>query len=85
MEGLDVTMKTIQSVPIIDDSLAHIIARVVKVHEADDHQLYIAEVLEPVETGQGRPLLFLSADENLLCCFYGLTSRNQPSGRNSCD
>jgi flavin reductase (DIM6/NTAB) family NADH-FMN oxidoreductase RutF len=60
VEGLDVAMNKVQGVPIIEGSLAHIVARVVQIHAAGDHQLYIAEVIELVEAAQARPLLFFS-------------------------
>lgn len=60
VEGLNVAMDSVQGVPIIAGSLAHIVARVVQIHAAGDHQLYIAEVIELVEAEQARPLLFFS-------------------------
>jgi flavin reductase (DIM6/NTAB) family NADH-FMN oxidoreductase RutF len=60
VEGLNVAMNKVRGVPIIEGSLAHIVARVVQIHTAGDHQLYIAEVIELVEAEQARPLLFFS-------------------------
>lgn len=46
--------------PLLDDSLAHIVARVVDIHPAGDHLLFIAEI-EHLEHGpEAQPLIFFS-------------------------
>ncbi len=46
--------------PLIPGSLAHIIARVVDVHEAGDHYLYIAQVEHLWQGAEAQPLIFYS-------------------------
>jgi flavin reductase (DIM6/NTAB) family NADH-FMN oxidoreductase RutF len=43
--------------PILEGALAHVECRVVAVHEAGDHTIYIGEV-ESAESQDGEPLLF---------------------------
>lgn len=60
VEGLEIDFIQQESTPLIPDSLAHIVARVVDVHPAGDHVLYIGHV-EHVHIGpQKRPLVFFS-------------------------
>ena len=49
-----------QGIPLIVNSLAHIIARVVDVHEAGDHYLYIAAVEYLWQGTEAQPLIFYS-------------------------
>jgi len=44
-------------VPILEGALAHVECRVVAVHDAGDHTIYIGEV-ESGDVGEGAPLLF---------------------------
>lgn len=46
-------------VPLIQPALAHIIARVVDVHAAGDHSLFVAQV-EHLQWYEGEPLLYFS-------------------------
>ena len=46
-------------VPLLDDSLAHIVASVVDIHPAGDHLLYISQV-ESLRYWERHPLLFFS-------------------------
>ncbi|MBU9366708.1 flavin reductase family protein [Burkholderia multivorans] len=57
-EGLDVPFQYEQGVPLIEGSLAHIVVRTHAIHEAGDHQLYVAEVEHIREDETAEPLLF---------------------------
>ncbi|HET9032309.1 MAG TPA: flavin reductase family protein [Dokdonella sp.] len=58
--GLTVAFSRQQDVPLIPGSLAHIVARVVDVHEAGDHFLYIAAVEYLWQGNEAQPLIFYS-------------------------
>lgn len=45
-------------VPLLEESLAHIVARVVDIHPAGDHLLYIAAVEHLVQGAEATPLIF---------------------------
>lgn len=51
-----------QDVPLLDGSLAHIAARVVDIHPAGDHLLYIAEIEHLRCSGEAPPLIFYGGD-----------------------
>ncbi|MBV9229786.1 MAG: flavin reductase family protein [Chloroflexi bacterium] len=61
VEGLEVNWlpRVDTDVPLLDDCVAHIIARVVDIHLAGDHTLYIGQV-EYLRYWERRPLLFFS-------------------------
>jgi flavin reductase (DIM6/NTAB) family NADH-FMN oxidoreductase RutF len=46
--------------PLLEGSLAHIVARVVDVHPAGDHLLYIAEIEHLAHGPEAQPLIFYS-------------------------
>ncbi len=46
--------------PLLPGSLAHIVARVVDVHEAGDHFLYIAAIEHMWQGAEAKPLIFYS-------------------------
>ena len=46
--------------PLLDDSLAHIVARVVDIHPAGDHLLFIAEIEHLTHGPEAQPLIFFS-------------------------
>ena len=46
--------------PLLDDSLAHIVARVVDIHPAGDHLLFIAEIEHLAHGREAQPLIFFS-------------------------
>jgi flavin reductase (DIM6/NTAB) family NADH-FMN oxidoreductase RutF len=52
-------------VPLLADALGHFVARVVDVHEAGDHALFIGEV-EYLHYEGGRPLLYYAGGYNQL-------------------
>src|SRR5215510_8227471 len=56
-EGLDVSFTSRAGIPLLEEAVAYFIARVVDVHPAGDHTLYIGEV-EHFEFREDRPLLF---------------------------
>jgi len=59
-DALQPTFFDWQGVPLLDGSLAHIVARVVDIHPAGDHLLYIA-VIEHLRCGNDAPpLIFYS-------------------------
>lgn len=51
--------------PLMDDALAHLVARVVDIHQAGDHSLYIGQV-EYLNYQDGRPLLYYAGGYNQL-------------------
>ena len=57
VEGLRVVFVDKRDVPVIAGAVAHFVARVVDVHPAGDHTLFVGHV-EYFEAGDGRPLLF---------------------------
>ncbi|MEO6688975.1 MAG: flavin reductase family protein [Dokdonella sp.] len=59
-EGVVVPFSDHQGTPLIEGSLAHVIARVVDVHEAGDHLLYIAAIEHLWHGPEVRPLIFFS-------------------------
>lgn len=56
-DGLEVTFATCRDFPVIEGALAYFIARIVDVHPAGDHTLYIGHV-EHFESADAKPLLF---------------------------
>jgi flavin reductase len=46
-------------VPLVDGAITHVVASVVDAHPADDHTLFIGEVLD-FEPRAGEPLIFHS-------------------------
>jgi len=61
IEGLETPWLPPQAAgaPLLDGSVAHIVARVVDIHVAGDHTLYIGQV-EHLQYWEQRPLLFFS-------------------------
>jgi flavin reductase (DIM6/NTAB) family NADH-FMN oxidoreductase RutF len=59
-EGVPVPFSDHLGTPLIEGSLAHVIARVVDVHEAGDHLLYIAAIEHLWHGPEARPLIFFS-------------------------
>jgi flavin reductase (DIM6/NTAB) family NADH-FMN oxidoreductase RutF len=60
MAGETVPFRYHHGTPLIDGSLAHLIARVVDVHPAGDHLLYIAAIEHLWHGTEARPLIFFS-------------------------
>ena len=58
--GLTIDFDRNLAVPLIPGCLAHIVARVVDVHEAGDHFLYIAQVEHLWQGIEAQPLIFYS-------------------------
>jgi flavin reductase (DIM6/NTAB) family NADH-FMN oxidoreductase RutF len=60
VDGLSVPFIHEQAAPLIAGSLTHIVARVIDIHQAGDHLLYVGQV-EYLRLGQQRkPLVFFS-------------------------
>jgi flavin reductase (DIM6/NTAB) family NADH-FMN oxidoreductase RutF len=57
VEGLHIPFVDAHDVPVIEGAVAHFVARVVDVHPAGDHTLFVGHV-ESFEARDGRPLLF---------------------------
>ena len=56
-EGLNPAFTSRLGIPLLEEAVAYFVARVVDIHAAGDHTLYIGEV-EHFEMRDGRPLLF---------------------------
>lgn len=61
-EGLQPRFSDWRGVPLLEGSLAHIVARVVDIHPAGDHLLYIAEIEYLCCGDEAPPLLFYSGN-----------------------
>lgn len=59
MEGLHIRFITRCGVPLIENAVAYFVVRVIDVHPAGDHTLYIGHV-EYFESREDKPLLFYS-------------------------
>lgn len=59
VEGLKIAFVEKHGVPMIDGAVAQIIARVVEMHKAGDHTLYLGQV-EHLEWTDEKPLLFFT-------------------------
>lgn len=57
VEAIHLRFVTRDGIPLLDGAVAHFVVRVIDVHPAGDHTLYIGRV-EYFETYAGRPLLF---------------------------
>jgi flavin reductase (DIM6/NTAB) family NADH-FMN oxidoreductase RutF len=71
MEGLEITFIMEDGVPLLRGAIAHVVARVVDVHQAGDHTLFIGEV-EYLHIGQGSPLIFYAGS-------YGQLTNRHPA------
>ena len=71
MDGLEITFIQEQGVPLLKGAIAHIVARVVDIHQAGDHTLFIGEV-EYMHVGHGSPLLFYAGS-------YGQITNRHPA------
>ena len=60
VEDLRLSFTEQRGTPLIPGSLAHIVARVVDVHPAGDHLLYIAAIEHLWQGPEARPLIFYS-------------------------
>ena len=56
-ESLDIPFIKQEGMSLIDGASAHLVAKVVDIHDAGDHSLYIAEVTY-FNYGDGQPLLY---------------------------
>ena len=55
-----VTFSMDHGTPLLENSLAHIVARVVDIHPAGDHLLYIGEVERLIVGAEAKPLIFFT-------------------------
>jgi flavin reductase (DIM6/NTAB) family NADH-FMN oxidoreductase RutF len=59
ISGLNIAFEQEHGAPLLEGALAHIVAKVVDIHQAGDHTLFIGEV-EYLHEHHGNPLLFYS-------------------------
>jgi flavin reductase (DIM6/NTAB) family NADH-FMN oxidoreductase RutF len=71
MEGREIAFQMEEGVPLVKGAIAHVIARVVDVHQAGDHTLFLGEV-EYLHVGHGSPLLFYAGS-------YGQMTNQHPA------
>jgi flavin reductase (DIM6/NTAB) family NADH-FMN oxidoreductase RutF len=71
LDKLDIGFIKEQGVPLLKGAIAHVVARVVDVHQAGDHTLFIGEV-EYLHVGHGNPLLFYAGS-------YGQMTNQHPA------
>lgn len=57
VEGLHIRFSTRKGIPVLEGALAYFVVRVIDVHPAGDHTLYVGQV-EHFEARDDRPLLF---------------------------
>ena len=60
VEGIKLNFQDQQGTPLLPGSLAHVVARVVDVHPAGDHFLYIAAIEHLWQGPEAKPLIFYS-------------------------
>jgi flavin reductase (DIM6/NTAB) family NADH-FMN oxidoreductase RutF len=71
MDGLEIGFSQEKGVPLLKGAIAHLVARVVDIHPAGDHTLFIGEV-EYLHVGHGSPLLFYAGS-------YGQVANRHPA------
>ncbi len=71
MDGLEIAFVWENGVPLLKGAIAHLVARVVDVHPAGDHTLFIGQA-EYVQVRQGSPLLFYASS-------YGQVTNRHPA------
>lgn len=71
LNGIDITFFRERGVPLIKGAIAHLVARVVDIHQAGDHALFLGEV-EYLHAGHGSPLLFYAGS-------YGQLTNQHPA------
>ncbi|MEO8971526.1 MAG: flavin reductase family protein [Ktedonobacteraceae bacterium] len=71
MDGLEITFLREKGVPLLKGAIAHVVARVVDIHQAGDHTLFLGEV-EYLHVGHGSPLLFYAGS-------YGQMTNQHPA------
>lgn len=59
-KGLEITFMYEHGIPLLKGAIAHLVAKVVDIHPAGDHTLFIGEV-EYIQDRHGSPLLFYAA------------------------
>ncbi len=71
LDGLEIAFVQERGVPLLKGAIAHIVARVVDIHQVGDHTLFIGQV-EYLQDRHGSPLLFYSAS-------YGNLTNRHPA------
>jgi flavin reductase (DIM6/NTAB) family NADH-FMN oxidoreductase RutF len=66
--------------PLLDGSLAHIVARVVDIHPAGDHLLFIAEIEYLAHGPEAQPLIFFSGRYKQIHAHEPMTQWNAVDG-----
>ena len=61
VDGAHIRFVTRREVPLLEGAVAYFVARVVNIHSAGDHTLYIGHV-EHFESCEGRPLVFYAGE-----------------------
>jgi flavin reductase (DIM6/NTAB) family NADH-FMN oxidoreductase RutF len=64
-DTLEIPFIRAHNMPLLDGAIAHMVTRVVDVHDAGDHTLYIGHV-EYLKYDNGKPLLFYAGGYNRL-------------------
>ena len=70
-EGLHISFVWHDGTPLLDGCVAHIVARIVDIHPAGDHRLYIGQV-EYLNWWEKRPLLFYAGQYDQLTVTHDL-------------
>lgn len=75
MEGLHIRFVSRCGVPLLENAVAHFVVRVIDIHPAGDHTLYIGHVeyFESRESREAKPLLFYAG------AYEQLRPKEQPS------
>jgi flavin reductase (DIM6/NTAB) family NADH-FMN oxidoreductase RutF len=71
VDGVEIAFRLEHGAPLMEGAVAHIVAKVVDVHQAGDHTLFIGEV-EYLRGRHGSPLLFYSGS-------YGQIAKQHPA------
>ena len=61
VEGLKISFVEKHGIPVLDGAIAQLVVRVVDMHPAGDHILYIGQV-EHLEWREGKPLLYFAGN-----------------------
>jgi flavin reductase (DIM6/NTAB) family NADH-FMN oxidoreductase RutF len=79
-QEVDVQFVDHAGTPLLDDSLAQVVARIVDIHPAGDHLLFIAEVEHLVHGHEAQPLIFFSGRHKQIRAHDPVSGDNGPSG-----
>lgn len=79
-QEVDVQFSDHAGTPLLDNSLAQVVARVVDIHPAGDHRLFIAEVEHLAHGLEAQPLIFFSGRYKQIHAHDPVTRENGPAG-----